>query len=466
VADIDNDGDLDLYVTDLARDRLYRNNGNGTFTEIGEAVGIHENDYGTSAAFFDYDRDGWLDLVVANYVHDPAHGLSVACTYENGQVTYCAPDNFIATDARLLHNDGPVRGADGQWLPKFSDVTSQAGLSKVPGAGFAVVCADFNGDRLPDIYIANDLNPNRLWINLGNGSFVDEAVVRGAAYNGKGAVESCMGIAIGDVNNDGAIDLLTSHFIEEIGTLHLNDGSGHFIDATEAAGIAGPTLRHTGWGAAFVDLDHDGYVDLTIVNGAVFPCHLLRRGVTQRSQEVRHDLVTDARAFWAPYADRNLLLINRGTGRFEDQSDRGGEFSTTLGSARALICGDIDDDGDIDLVVTCCGGRARVFRNDVLKRGRWLQVRVVDAALHRDAYGAEVVVEAGERRFHRLASPASSYLASHDPRLHFGLGNVDRYDAVTVHWPDGSVETFSGGLVDRLVILERGTGNFSSKGEP
>ena len=465
VADIDNDGDLDLFITCVGPDRLYRNEGNGTFSDISNEAGIGDDDCGTSAAFVDYDGDGRLDLIVVNYVSDPVYGLSVGCSYGQGQITYCGPRKFIPADVRLYHNERASGNVAAHGV-KFVDLTTAAGLSNVRGAGFGVVCADFNGDGLPDLYIANDLYPNRMWINRGNGTFIDEALARGTAFDGRGQAEASMGLAIGDVNGDAAVDILSTHIADETGTLHLNDGSGYFTDATEAAGITGPTRHHTGWGVAFLDLDHDGNLDLALVNGGVAPCHV-GRGDFDQVQEIRRDVISDPRAFWSAYADRNLLLMNRGAGKFEDQSALGGEFCTALASARALIYGDIDDDGDLDLVVTYCGGRARVFRNDVPKRGRWLQIRALDSTLRRDVYGTELVVEAGGRRFHRVANPASSYLASHDLRIHFGLGHVERYEAVTVIWPGGSREVFPGGNVDRMVVLHRGSGRtLTERGEP
>ena len=460
--DVDNDGYVDLFVTQFGCDRLYRNHGNGIFTDITSAAGIAENDYGTCAAFLDYDRDGRLDLIVSNYVHDPKHNLSMACNYGHDRVTYCGPKKFYLTDARLYHNDGPLPDSDSPHTPHFSDVTAQAGLSNVRGAGFSVVCADFTGDGWIDIYIANDMLPNRLWVNNGKGGFVDEAVVRGAATDGNGNPLASMGLAMGDVNRDGLPDLLATHFAEETATFYLSGEGGLYSDATVAAKIAEPTRLHTGWGAAFIDLDHDGRLDLAITNGLVVPCDMVRGDFSQ-VEEVRHDKISDSAAYWKPYADRNLLLRGDAQGRFDDVSAMGGDFCTTLGSGRSLAFGDVDNDGDLDLLVTYCSGKARLFRNDIPKQGAWLMVRAVDPALHRDAIGARITVTAGGNRFYGFVSPASGYLASNDMRVHFGLGRVNQVDSIVVDWPDGSSEGFSGGPVNRRIVINHGEGTLISQ---
>lgn len=460
IGDIDNDGDPDVYVTNYGQDRLYQNNGNGTFQDITQTAGFHDSAPGTGAVFFDYDRDGRLDLFVTNYVSDPVRGHSVACEYGDGRVTYCGPLLFSATADRLWHNEGIQSDSNGNSAVVFSDVTQGAGMAEAKGAGFTAVSADFNRDGWPDIYVANDMYPNRLWINGADGTFIEQGYLRGAALNGAGATRASMGLAMGDLNGDTAFELLATNFTHEPDTVYLNAGDGMFVDATQMSGIGDVTLPHTGWGAAFLDFDQDLDLDLAVVNGLVTPCEWIVSSVRPRFVSPKEQ-ISDPATFWAQYSDRNLVLLNDGTGTFADHSEFGGDFTAQSGSARSLIHGDIDEDGDPDLLVTYCGSRARLFRNDVPKRGHWLKVRARDPRLHRDAYGAEVTVIVGERRLIRLLNPASGYLGSNDPRPHFGLGESAEYDAIHVLWPDGMAETFPAGPGDRTIVLRRGEGKLS-----
>jgi hypothetical protein len=468
VGDMDNDGDLDVYVTHVGCDQVYQNNGNGTFTNITAAAGIDEQDYGTAAAFLDYDRDGWLDLIVVNYVHDPVYGLSIACGSVAGRNGYCGPHKFSKTALRLYHNEGLTAG-DGDHAPavRFRDVSAAAGLAESPCAGLGVVCADFNGDGRADIYVANDMAPKQMWISQEGGGFRDEALIRGVAVSGQGLVQGSMGVAIGDVDGDGAVDIAVTNLFNERTILYVNDGSGMFVDGTLPARIAAPTLRHTGWGIALIDLDHDGDLDLVQVNGLVVPCHSGFPPHGEDNFRKVSETIVDPAAFWRDYSDDNLLLFNDGSGRFTDGSSRAAAFTRSGASGRALIWGDIDNDGDIDLVVTNCGGRARIYRNDLPKAGHWLLVRAVDPRFKRDACGAEVTVVAGPRRLRRLVDPASSYLASNDARAHFGLGPAGQYDQIVIRWPEGQLEQFPAGAADQSITLKRGEGrSLSEENQP
>jgi enediyne biosynthesis protein E4 len=461
IGDIDNDGYLDVYVTNYGPDRMFRNNGNGTFSDITDATGIDNPDWGTGAVFFDYDRDGRLDLFVVNYTSDPIYGHSVACGFYHGRVSYCGPLKFQPTVDRLFHNDGPIADANGIAV-RFTDVTEAAGLAAAPTWGFGAISADFNRDGWPDMYVANDAGMNRLWINQRDGTFREEGGIRGCAYNEQGTPEGSMGLALGDLDGDRDFDLVVSNLATEGASVFRNEGDGIFTETSRAAVVARPTQPHTGWGAALIDLDHDGDLDLPLVHGRVVPCE---RGFAPHGEETfvaRNDKIADPVAYWREYADLNLLLINNGRGQFDDRTALGGDFAGAIGSGRAMIYGDIDNDGDLDLVVTNCGGRARIYRNDVPKLGRWLQVRLIDKQAQLNAYGAEVTVNAGDRQLCRVMNPADSYLASNDLRLHFGLGEVERIDSITVRWPDTTEEVFPASATNQLVVLIRGTGSPAS----
>lgn len=457
VGDFDNDGDLDLYVTCYGQDRLFANRGDATFEDVTDRTGINSPEWGTCAAFFDYDRDGWLDLVVVNYTADPLYGHSVACGNGMGKVSYCGPKKFEPVITQLYHNEAGVPGENGSQR-RFRDVTYEAGLGAATAAGFGVICADFSGDGWPDIFVANDMDPNRLWINRRDGTFQEEAVERGAAFDAQGRSLGCMGIAVGDPENDGDLDLLITNMVGEGSTLYENQGAGNFIDVAGKWQLTVPTRLHTGWGVGLIDVNHDGFQDVAMVNGLVVPCH---SSFAPHGEDVFHVAkapITATSAFWGEYADANLLFLSDGLGGFQNVTARAGDFGSAVGSGRAMIYGDIDNDGDLDLLVTNAGEQARLYRNDVPKSGRWLMVRAIDPALHREAYGAVVTIPVGGRTLTRLLQPSDSYLASNDSRLHFGLGNVDRIDEIRIRWPDGLFEAFPVGELDRVITLERGAG--------
>lgn len=455
--DVNNDGRVDLYVSQYGADRLFLNCDHGVFEDVSVTAGIVDQEWSTSIAFLDYDRDGWLDIVVANYVEDPLHHHDVACGFE-GRFSYCGPQEFHAAFTRLYHNEGVQAGSGAPGLVRFSDVTAAAGLRDSPTAGLGLVCADFNDDGWPDIYVASDMLPNRLWINQHNGTFLEEAAERGVAFNSHGLPEGSMGVGLGDIDNDGDDDLLVTNLRGEGAALYEHIGEGLFRDSREVRGVLSPTLDHTGWGVALVDMDHDGGLDIAIANGLVVPCHLGLPPHGAAPFVVPRPERLNPERFWGEFADANLLLFNDGTGNFTDGSSRGGHFCSVVGSARGLVCGDIDNDGDIDLLVTNCGGRARLYRNDVVKRGHWLSIRAIDRRLRRDAYGAELAVLSGGRWQRRTINPAGSYLASHDPRAHFGIGAANRFEKIRIHWPDGFREEFPGGPADQFLVLERASG--------
>ena len=445
IGDVNNDGWPDVLVTEYGRIRLFLNNGNGTFTDVTKEAGLDSPLWGTSACFFDYDRDGWLDLVVVNYVtYDPSRWCSAA----DSQRDFCGPEGFNGTVTKLYRNLGTRTGRPPASVPRFKDVTLESGLGRIRGPGLGVFCADFDGDHWPDILVANDGKPNHLWINQRDGTFKEEGVVRGIAYNCLGHAEANMGIAAGDVDGDGLFDVLSTHLTEETLTLWRQGPRGTFQDRTAGAGLMSPSWRGTGFGTVLADFDHDGALDLAVVNGRI---------KRPRSIESQRPGVV-APPFWASYTEQNQLFINDGTGRFQDISRHNEAFCGTPRVGRGLVCADIDGDGALDLLVTNIGERARLYRNIAPKRGHWLLVRAIDAVLRRDAYGAEITVQTAGHRLMRWINPGYSYLCSNDPRAHFGLGQADRVDALEVIWPDGSEEIFPGAAADQLVVLRKGEG--------
>jgi hypothetical protein len=441
VGDIDNDGFVDVYVSQYGGGKLFRNRGQGKFEDVTRTAGVEQPCWGASCAFVDYDRDGWLDLIVVNYVdYDPSR----SCGPANGKPDYCHPLTFPGTDPRLFHNLG--RDGEGRWRG-FQDVTVSAGLARrAPGLG--VICADFNGDGWPDILAANDATANHLWINRRDGTFADEAIMRAVAFDGSGNPQSNMGVTLGDVDGDGRLDLFITHLTAETHTLWRQTDKGLFQDGTAAAGLATTHWRGTGFGAIFADFDLDGALDIAVVNGRV-----------SRGPAVNDTGLTP---YWSRYAERNQLFHNDGSGVFRDISRGNTAFCGDFAVRRGLVWGDFDDDGGIDVLTTAVAGPARFYRNIATKHGHWLIVRARDPARKRDAYGAVVRFSAGGRQWIGLINPGQSYLCSGDPRAHFGLGAIDRIEEIRIDWPDGPVdgatEIFSCGKVDRVVELERGKG--------
>lgn len=437
IGDVNNDGRPDVLITEYGGARLFLNNGDGTFADVTKEAGLKNPHWGTSAAFLDYDRDGWLDLVIVNYVdYNPAK----VCRHASGLPEFCAPSNFPGAPAKLYCNLGTVAVR----RVGFEDVSVKSGLAAKPSAGLGVVCADFDGDRWPDIFVANDAKPNHLWINQHDGTFKEEAVQRNVAFNGAGGAEANMGIALGDVDGDGLFDIFIPHLTEETHRLWRQGPRGHFQEQTAAARLMDLAGRSTGFGALFGDLDNDGAPDLVLVNGRV------TRGVVGRP--------VPPEQFWHPYREMNQLYANDGRGHFRDISATNEPLCRVSMVARGLACGDMRNVGALDLLVTRVDGRAHLFRNAVVNRGHWLTVRAVDPALRRDAYGAEVTVRAGERRWVRWLNPAYSYLSSNDPRAHFGLGSAANIDAIAVVWPDGTEEEFPGTPADQALTVTKGTG--------
>ncbi len=469
IGDYDNDGRLDIYVTNFGANVLYHNNGDGTFTDATHAAGVAVSGntntgantgtstgadaslWSTSAAFVDYDRDGWLDLFVANYV-DFTPANNKICADPVGTRDYCAPNSYKPLPAHLFHND-----RNGH----FTDVSAAAGITRAYGNGLGVAIGDYDGDGWPDIYVANDATPNQLWINRHDGTFEDRGLLSGTALNALGNPEGSMGIASGDFDNDGDEDLFVTNLIGESHALYVNDGHANFEDQRARAGLTPMTAPFTGFGAKWFDYDLDGWLDLFVANGSV-------------------NILEKLRGEPSPFHQRNQLLHNEhhstndhnGTNGTNGQPPRFRDTTADAGPAlqlsevgRGAAFGDIDNDGDIDVVVSNNNGPARLLLNQATQptpstpRPHWLEVRLEQPSTNRYAFAARVIVERhGQPTLTRRVGTDGSYLSASDPRVHFGLGPSSTVDALIVDWPDGQRERWTNVAADRLLTLKRGTG--------
>jgi hypothetical protein len=422
--DYDNDGWVDLYVTYLGSNRMFRNNGDGTFSDVTTKTGTDDTRWSTSATFFDYDRDGWLDLFVVNYVNFSVD-MKRACFSAGSARDYCNPVVYEPVPGKLFHNN-----RDGT----FSDVTARTGVGRSFGHGLGAFAADFNDDGWTDLYVANDGDPNQLWINKGGSSFTDEGLLTGVALSRTGMPQGSMGIDAGDVDGDGDDDLFVTNLDNESNTLYRNVGKGLFEDRTVEMGVF--KLGLTGFGTRFIDADNDGWLDLVAVNGAV-----------------RHLAAQAQRGDPYPLKQPKLFFRNNSGKGFVDASAHAGPAFQALEVSRGLSMGDLDNDGDSDLIVFNNSGKPRVLANQT--RGRhWLGVRVVDG--RRDAVNARLeLVRRGGSLWRRVQTDGS-YCAASDPRVLFGLAGETASQTIRVHWPGGKAEEFRDLAVDRYWVLEAG----------
>ena len=429
-ADVDNDGWLDLLLTNFGTVQLFHNNGDGTFTDVSKQSGVQgEPGVAVSAAFLDYDRDGWLDLYVGYNVNYTLANEQ-KCPNTAGARDYCPPQIYGGRPDTLYRNMG--RG-------KFVDVSAKALLGGKFGPALGVATADYNGDGWPDIYVANDGEPNLLWINQHDGTFKESALLAGSALTAEGRAEASMGVDAGDFDNDGDDDLFMTELTGQGSNLYVNDGSGRFRDESAASGLGAFSQRFTGWGTAWFDFDNDGWLDLLSVNGPI----VANEGRTNQP---------------FPYDQRKILFRNLRNGKFENVTDKAGGVFQLSEAGRGAAFGDVDNDGDIDVVVGNDNGRLRLLVNNIGNRNHWLGLRIVGKE-GRDMLGAKVVVTLrdGTKRWRRVRSDGS-YASANDPRVLVGLGPSAEPPTVQVHWPAGRVEAWHDVAIDRWTTLKEGSG--------
>jgi hypothetical protein len=435
VGDFDNDGFDDLFITGYGYDALYRNNGDGTFTDITAKAGLTPTAtrYGAGCTWIDYDRDGKLDLLVARYLDTtleklPKPGESGDCRWKGVPVN-CGPRGLPTGYVQLFHNNG-----DGT----FTDVSRASGVAAAAKSyPMTTVVADYDGDGWPDIYVACDSTPSWLFRNQRDGTFREEALERGVALSEDGLEQAGMGVATGDFDLDGSLDLFKTHFADDTNGLYRGDGTGYFDDVTIRAGI-GVETRYVGWGAGMVDLDNDGLPDVFMVTGGVYP-------------EVERSLPA------YPFKTPRLVFRNLGNSRFEELIEEAGPGVAAVHTSRGCAFGDFDNDGDVDVLIWNMNEPPSLLRNDVSGTGHWLKVLLVGVTSNRSAIGARVTARYGGRTQVQDVTGQASFYSVNDRRLHFGLGPAAAAD-LTIRWPNGATEKIASVRADQLVVIREGAG--------
>ena len=410
--DYNNDGAIDLYISQFGPNMFWRNNGDGTFTNVTQETGTDDPRWTVPAIFMDYDRDGWLDLYVGNYA-DFRLTNHKDCFAQAGYRDYCGPRSYRPEPDRLFRNR-----RDGT----FEDVTLKAGLQREYGYALGAISGDFNGDGWIDLYVANDGVANQLWVNGRDGTFFNDALLAGCAVNAQGQPEASMGVDAGYFDGDGDLDIFIAHLVNETNTLYVNDGSGIFEDRSSSSGLGAGSWKYTGFGTSFFDYDNDGWLDLLIVNG----------GVT-----VVEELVQQRDPF--PFHQPNQLFRNLGDGRFEEATDQAGPAFVQSEVSRGAAFGDIDNDGDTDVAVHNDSGPLQIFINNSGRDRSWINLRLLDPEGRRDMLGSVArVLRTESPDLSRQVRVAGSYASSNDPRVLIGLGEDEKIDEVLIHWSDGT----------------------------
>jgi hypothetical protein len=443
-ADYNNDGFVDLFVYNFGANILYRNNGDGTFTDVTAQAGVAGKNlvWSAGAAFGDYDKDGHLDLYVAGHIDFDLHNPPLpgpTCTYRDRVVRVCGPRGLKGSGDALYHNNG-----DGT----FTDITEKAGVvDKGLGYGFAVLMEDLDGDGWPDIVVANDSSPNYFYRNKRDGTFEEIGTTAGIAYNGEGQEQSNMGIAAGDYDNDGWTDLFITTFAHDNKTLFHNDGKGIFTDVSYPAGLGDPTINYLGMATFFIDYNNDGWKDIFIVNGQLYP-------------EV-DKFFTDEH-----YLQNPQLFANQANGKFREVSKDVGIGSMLLGGRGGAYC-DYDNDGDQDILITTIDNRPVLLRNDGgNSAGHWLQIKTVGTKSNRDGIGAWVKVVAGDLTQYDRVRTGGSWLSGNDMRLHFGLGPRQGAERIEITWPSGRVDQLTNVSAGQIIVVREGEGQIASPYKP
>lgn len=432
VADYDNDGYDDAYITAYGNDALYRNLGDGSFRDVAEKAGIREPGWSTGCAFGDYDRDGDVDLYVANYVamdvhKTPTRGVNSFCQYM-GMNVLCGPRGLPGGADHLYRNNG--NGS-------FTDVSEPAGIRDPGHYGFGVLFTDFDDDGWPDIYVANDSTPNFLFHNQHNGTFKEIALEAGAAFSEEGRAQAGMGVDAGDYDNDGDLDIFVTNFSQDTNTLYRNNGDSTFTVETYPAGLGESSIPYMAWGTGLVDFDNDGWLDIFIANGHIYP-------------EI------DRYPLGSTYLEKRQLYQNRGNGRFLEVTQQVGGELLVEKSSRAAAFADYDDDGDVDVFLTNVDDRPTLLRNDGGNANHWLQLRLTGTKSNRNAIGARVTVHSAGWRQTAEVRSGGSYDSHNDFRLHFGLGRQTHVSRIEVRWPSGAMQAFETLPVDKQYLLKEG----------
>lgn len=427
-ADYDNDGDTDLYITNFGNDILYRNNGDGTFTNITDIAGINNPLWGSSAAFFDADNDGWLDLYVTNYVEFSVDKNPWCGERRSGYRAYCDPDIFEGVPDVFYHNNG-----DGT----FTDISDKAGISGERGKGLGVIPGDFDNDGDMDLYIANDKVMNLLFVNDGTGHFTEDALFSGVGFNENGQAEAGMGVDFGDYNRDGWLDLFVTNFSGESNTLYLNEKNGFFTDVTFVSGLGHPSLHLLGFGTKFVDLDLDGWLDIFVVNGHVIDnISLFNRDYT--------------------HAQKKQVFMNQRNGLFKETTEDVGGALLSPSVARGAAFGDVDNDGDVDIIIANNNGQANLLVNVGPPLNNWVTFLLEGNSCNRDAIGSKLTITSSSGTQVSWVNPAASYLASNDKRVVFGLGKDATIRELVVQWPGSEKQSFENLKPNRFYRIVQG----------